>query len=126
MQQQHHGDILVVDDDPMIVEMLTDLLTFEGYAARGAHNGQEALSMVVALRPALILLDLQMPRMTGAELIQTLSWTTFADIPIVIITASPVEAQRIAVTSNVACMAKPLDLDALLAGVAEVLRVDAQ
>jgi DNA-binding response OmpR family regulator len=127
MQQQRRtdpGDILVVDDDRMIVEMLTDLLAFEGYDVRGAGNGVEALSMILARRPALVLLDLQMPAMTGAELIRALSRTAFADLPIIIITASPIEAQRITKTSNVACMAKPLDLDALLAGVAATLRAD--
>jgi DNA-binding response OmpR family regulator len=117
-----HGDILVVDDDRMIVEMLTDLLAFEGYDVRGAGNGLEALAMILARRPALVLLDLQMPTMTGAELLSALSRTDFANLPIIIITATPVEAQRIARTSNVACIAKPLDLDALLAGVAATLR----
>jgi len=123
--QQHYcsdpSDILVVDDDPVIVEMLTELLVFEGYSVRGAHTGLEALDAILVRRPALILLDLQMPCMTGAELIDALAQTNFADLPIIIITATPVEAQRIALDSNVACMAKPLDLDALFAGIAEAM-----
>lgn len=124
--QQHRrsqpGDILVVDDDPMIVEMLIELLAFEGYAARGTHDGREALQTIFADPPALVLLDLQMPQMSGAELIEALARTSFADLPIIIITASPAEVRRIALANNIAYMAKPLDLDALFAGIAEVMR----
>ena len=116
------GDILVVDDDPMIVEMLTEILAFEGYQVRSGRNGREALAAIHAKRPALLLLDLQMPGMNGAEVIETLAGTAFADLPIAIITASPQEAEPFVDQSNVACMAKPLDLDTLLAGVAEALR----
>ena len=116
------GDVLVVDDDPMIVDMLIDFLDFEGYTARGASNGREALDMIMARRPALLLLDMHMPEMSGAELIQALSRSTFADLPIIVITASPVDAHYITVPRNVACMSKPLDLDALLAGIATTLR----
>lgn len=125
MQHQRRrdfGDILVVDDDPVIVEMLIELLAFEGYTALGASNGLEALDTIRARRPGLVLLDLQMPKMSGAEVIQALTQSAFADLPIIVITASPYEAQQIAAASNVACMAKPLDLDALLAGVAQAMR----
>jgi two-component system response regulator MprA len=116
------GDILVVDDDPAIVEMLCEFLEFEGYAVRGAHDGMEALDVIRACPPALVLLDVQMPYMNGSELLDALTRTIFADLPIIIITASPIEAQRIANTHNVVSMTKPLDLDVLLTGVAEVLR----
>jgi CheY-like chemotaxis protein len=116
-------DILIVDDDPAIVEMLTELLIFEGYRVRSGRNGHEALAAIMAERPALLLLDLQMPEMNGAEVIQALLGTPFADLPIAIITATPAEAKPLVNQSNVACMAKPLDLDALLAGVAEALQI---
>jgi two-component system OmpR family response regulator len=117
------SDILVVDDDPTIVEMLTELLLFEGYQVRSGRNGREALAAIATKRPALLLLDLQMPEMNGAEVIQALAGTPFADLPIAIITATPAEASPLVHQSNVACMAKPLDLDALLAGVAEALKI---
>jgi two-component system KDP operon response regulator KdpE len=125
MQQQSSmdaGDILVVDDDPTIVEMLTELLIAEGYQVRSRRNGREALAAIADKRPALVLLDLQMPDMNGAQVIQALAGSAFADLPIAIITASPQDAQPFVDQSNVACMAKPLDLDALLAGMAEALR----
>ncbi len=117
------GDILIVDDDPTIVEMLTELLLFEGYQVRSRRNGREALAAIATKRPALVLLDLQMPGMNGAEVIDALAETPFADLPIAIITATPAAAEPLVCRSNVACMAKPLDIDALLAGVAEALRL---
>jgi len=117
------GDILVVDDDPTIVEMLTELLLFEGYQVRSGRNGREALAAIVTKRPALVLLDLQMPEMNGAEVIDALVGTPFADLPIAIITATPAAAESLVGRSNIACIAKPLDLDALLAGVAEAVRL---
>jgi len=117
------GDILVVDDDPTIVEMLTELLLFEGYQVRSGRNGREALAAISTKRPALVLLDLQMPEMNGAEVINALAGTPFADLPIAIITSTPTAAEPLVGRSNVACMAKPLDLDALLAGVAEAVRL---
>ena len=47
------GDVLVVDDDPMIVDMLIDFLDFEGYTARGASNGREGESIVSPIRTSL-------------------------------------------------------------------------
>jgi CheY-like chemotaxis protein len=117
------GDILIVDDDPAIIEMLTELLVFEGYQVRSGRNGHEALAAIRAKRPALVLLDLQMPHMNGAEVIHALAETPFADLPIAIITATPAAAEPLVGRSNVACIAKPLDIDALLAGVAEALRL---
>lgn len=75
------GDILIVDDDPTIVEMLTEILLFEGYQVRSGRNGREALAAIMAKRPALVLLDLQMPEMNGAEVIDALAETPFADLP---------------------------------------------
>jgi len=117
----HAGDILVVDDNHRIVELLIGVLSSAGYAARGAHDGQEALEAILAHRPALVLLDLQMPRMSGTELIEALAQTGFADLPIIVITASPIEALRITCASNVAYMEKSFTLDALLGGIMGVM-----
>jgi len=124
MQQSdrsHPGDILVVDDNPLIVDVLLDLLSSAGYAARGAYDGQEALEAILAHPPALVLLDLQMPRMSGAELIEVLAQTGFADLPIIVITATPIETLQLTRASNVAYMEKSFTLDALLAGIAGVM-----
>lgn len=57
--------VLVVDDDEGLLETLQDLLEMEGYKVIVAHNGIEALEKLETLTPAVILLDLRMPRMDG-------------------------------------------------------------
>jgi CheY-like chemotaxis protein len=62
------GHILIVEDNPDTRETLADFLAFEGYAVRGAANGQEALTVLQKEPlPDLILLDLMMPVMDGCE-----------------------------------------------------------
>ena len=61
--------ILVVDDDPDIILMLTDRLEALGYATLAARDGQRALELLESVEPGLVLLDLQMPRMTGLEIL---------------------------------------------------------
>ena len=64
--------ILIVDDQPDIVLMLTDRLTSLGYETVSAENGKDALEKLEQQLPHLILLDLEMPEMTGMELLQAL------------------------------------------------------
>jgi len=59
------AQILVVDDDPMIIDVLTRFLSREGYGVITAQNGVEALNQVSRHRPDLILLDVTMPEMDG-------------------------------------------------------------
>ncbi len=64
--------ILIVDDQPDIVLMLTDRLTSLGYETVSAENGKDALEQLEQQLPHLILLDLEMPEMTGMEFLQAL------------------------------------------------------
>ena len=81
--------ILVVDDDTQIRSALTELLDDEGYAALGASNGAEALSLLRAHQSiSLVLLDLTMPVMNGHEfLAEQKSDPALASIPVVAISA---------------------------------------
>jgi putative two-component system response regulator len=62
--------IFVVDDEPQIVALLARILEREGHVVRTFGSGQEALDALPAERPALIVTDLMMPGMSGAELVQ--------------------------------------------------------
>ena len=77
--------ILVVDDDPGIQRVITLALDAEGYTVSLAANGQEALQRIAEDRPALVLLDLRMPGMTGADVIRQLR-ARHHDIRIVLMT----------------------------------------
>lgn len=59
--------ILLIDDEPYILRSLSYLLSREGYTVATASNGQEGLERVRELRPAIVFLDIMMPRMDGYE-----------------------------------------------------------
>jgi CheY-like chemotaxis protein len=64
--------VLVVDDDPIIRDMMADILDFEGYTISVARNGQEALKMLRSEEDFLVFLDIMMPGMNGKELCDVL------------------------------------------------------
>jgi DNA-binding response OmpR family regulator len=76
--------ILLVDDDPSIVQMTTLLLEQAGYGVRSAHSGEEALLCVRDTVPQLILLDVTMPGMDGWEVLRLLkSDEATSSVPVV-------------------------------------------
>ena len=80
--------ILVVDDEPLNVKLLTAMIPSEQYETASAFSGDEALKIVRDFRPDLILLDIMMPGLNGYDLTRILkSNTESRDIPIVLITA---------------------------------------
>ncbi|MGZ3420785.1 MAG: response regulator [Polyangiales bacterium] len=106
------GDILVVDDDDDVREILRLQLEAEGFATRGASNGAEALTEVERDRPAVVLLDMMMPVMSGPEFVHAIrADERWSKLPIVMVTAWPQEASGLAVRE---VLSKPLELQALL------------
>jgi len=80
------GHILLVEDDETIAGMYAMLLRTKGYTTRHARDGMEGISMVREELPALILLDMMMPRMDGLQFLQALrGWPRTADLPVVIL-----------------------------------------
>jgi len=78
--------ILVVDDEPDIVESLQDLLVFAGFHVETAENGQEAVDLLATTRPFdLVITDMKMPRMDGLELLR-ISHQLRRHLPVVILT----------------------------------------
>jgi two-component system KDP operon response regulator KdpE len=112
---QSTGPILVIDDDAAIADLVVEVLTDQGYIAYQALNGIGALEAIARHPPALILLDMRMPGMTGAELIAHLRGAGLAAMPMVLMTAAPQDAVPLLVPGAIECLAKPFDLDDLLA-----------
>ena len=83
------GDaILVVDDNPVYLKPIRVLLTAKGYEIRTATDAEEALTVLGTFHPRLILMDVQLPGMTGLELTQRLkSDPTTRNLIIVALTA---------------------------------------
>jgi DNA-binding NtrC family response regulator len=115
------GDVLVVDDDPVIVELITDALHKEGYAIRRVFNGVEGLMAIAADPPALVLLDLQLPYLNGAAVLAQVR-AAHPDLPVILITAVPDQAQPLLEPYHVTCIAKPFDLDTLFDCVARYVQ----
>ena len=67
-QNNQTRKILVVDDDPVIRDMMADILEFEGYTISVARNGSEALQFLRSGEAYLVFLDIMMPVMSGKEL----------------------------------------------------------
>lgn len=112
------GDILIVDDKPENLRLLSQMLTEHGYDVRAAISGTRALASVAAMPPDLILLDIRMPEMNGYEVCQALKADAgSADIPIIFISAlsdisDKVQAFR---AGGVDYITKPFHLEEVLA-----------
>lgn len=113
---QQFGDILVVDDESNIVDLIVELLEDEGYSVRSALNGELALLEIERQPPAMILLDMFMPQMTGLMLWEHLQNQGISDIPVVLMTASPRAAETMQGAADY--LAKPFDIEQLLECVA--------
>jgi len=80
--------ILIVDDDPTIVQMLTDILTDEGYEVASATQSLRAFDRAKETQPDLILMDIMMPYLDGLDQIKLFSLDDdLKDVPIIVITA---------------------------------------
>lgn len=80
--------ILLVDDDLTLLEMYEDRLKAEGFEIIQATNGEEALKKVREVKPALIILDIMMPKVNGFDVLKNLrSDEAFKNIPVIILTA---------------------------------------
>jgi DNA-binding response OmpR family regulator len=85
--------ILVVDDEPGILEIAGAYLRKEGFAVRTAATGQRALDAVATQRPDLIVLDLKLPDIPGEEVCARLR--AVSDVPILMLTAKSAEEDRV-------------------------------
>ena len=117
--------ILVVDDQPINVQLLKRKLEKEGIDILTAYNGQEALDSVAHTKPDLILLDVMMPDMDGIEVCQRLQADESSrHIPVIFVTARTSKEGKLEGlgVGAVDYITKPIDLDETLARVQTQLR----
>jgi two-component system phosphate regulon response regulator PhoB len=89
-------NILVVDDEPDLLELIDTNLTGAGFSVTSAANGREALKQARALKPHLIILDIMLPEMDGLEVCKMLRRDPATrSVPIVILTARASEIDRV-------------------------------
>lgn len=111
------GRILVVEDHPLNRELVVDLLEAAGYTVLQAEDGTGLLERVRRERPALIILDLQLPGLDGFTLLgQLKAEPATADIPVLVTTAyaQPEEQARARQAGCAGYFTKPLDAQALI------------
>ncbi len=113
--------ILVVDDDDTIRELVVMALADEGYQTAMACHGAEALAELRRQPADLILLDMRMPIMDGWTFAQTYHAAAGPHAPVVVLTADRNASAAAATVGAVGYLAKPFELDHLLATVARAL-----
>ena len=112
--------ILIVDDDPDILQTLGLCLSTEGYRVLMASNGKEALEVLSNERPSAILLDLMMPVMDGWQFVAELEKRGWRRAPLLILSADrAVQGHAVKLRAE-AHLAKPFDLDELLGKVLQL------
>jgi len=114
--------VLVVDDDPDILDALSEILEVEGYHVQRARNGREALQRLEQELPDLVLLDLMMPVMDGWEFARSLD--PGARPPIIVLSADRNVSAKAKEIGALGWLAKPFELSELLAAVRSVVPVE--
>ena len=117
--------ILIVEDNLLNLELVTDLLAAEGYSTRQAHNGEEGLRLAQLEPPSLILMDLRMPGMDGYAALRALKADPrTAHVPTVALTAQAMNGDEKAVLEAGfdGYISKPIDTRTFSLTVARLLQ----
>lgn len=111
--------IAIIDDDVHIGDMLTDILTREGFSVLRAYSGTEALYLLSQNKPDLVLLDLMLPGLSGEEVLPSIRNT-----PVIVLSAKVDVQDKVNLLLGGAAdyMTKPFDIQELLARIAVQLR----
>jgi DNA-binding response OmpR family regulator len=116
--------ILIVDDDPGILNMLGLLFQFEGYQSITCNHAQDAMDLIRLDAPDLVLLDAMMPQLDGLDILNILRKTTLPKIPpVILLTGSSDPAYRKTALQAGACdvLSKPFIKEELLARIKSLL-----
>lgn len=87
MKESQPSRVLIVDDDPAVVEVLKDFFTEAGYTTDTALTGRDALTLIQQTRPEVVLLDIRMPDIDGVEVLGRIR-AAHPEIPVIMITGN--------------------------------------
>jgi two-component system OmpR family response regulator len=115
--------VLVVDDEPNIVDVISMALRFQGFAVESAGTGSDALTAVGAFRPHLMVLDVMLPDMEGFDVAERLG-AQRRDVPIIFLTARDATEDKVRglTTGGDDYVTKPFSLEELVARIRTILR----
>lgn len=85
--------VLIVEDDLDLAGIISDYLKKEGFAVRRAGDGEEALTLARSFHPALIILDIMLPKLDGIEVCRRIRQTSFA--PIIVVSAKTSDLDKL-------------------------------
>ena len=116
--------ILIVEDQPLNRKLVRDVLQARGYQTLESETGEEGVRLAREHRPALVLMDIQLPGINGIEALQRLrADAATASIPVIAVTASAMQQnrQQILEAGFDAYQPKPIDVKAFLLAVRDIL-----
>jgi two-component system OmpR family response regulator len=114
--------VLIVEDEPLIRELVAEHLRSEGYAVRVASHGAEGLALAREAPPDVILLDLMMPVMDGHDYLDALAREPgLVEVPVLLMTAAHKSDSAFGHSRVQGLIVKPFDLDVLVAAVEHVV-----
>jgi two-component system OmpR family response regulator len=115
--------VLVVDDEPNIVDVISMALRFQGFAVESAGTGADALTATTAFKPHLIILDVMLPDMEGFEIARRLS-ARREEVPIIFLTARDATEDKVRglTMGGDDYVTKPFSLEELVARIRTILR----
>ena len=117
--------VLVIEDEQVIRELLTEILAGAGHDVRSAANGMEAFAVLDGWTPDLILLDLNMPQMDGWTFrAHQLALHGIAQVPVVVLSATADLASAARTLVPAATLRKPFEIEDILRIVTSVLRTE--
>ena len=107
------ANILVVEDEPEILQFIGAALEFDGHDVTLAWDGQQALNSIAGLVPDLVVLDMSLPRIAGDGVASAIR-EQHGDVPILLITADGSAAEKAQRVGAFTYLSKPFDVDRLL------------
>ena len=118
------GDILLVDDDPDLLKLISLRLTSAGYRVRTAESGETALAAIAVRRPAVVVTDLRMPGIDGLQLFDAIN-RQHSGLPVLILTAHGTIPDAVSATQRgvFGYLTKPFDSQELLQKVASAIKL---
>ena len=116
--------VLIVEDNDLNMKLFDDVLTAHGYRTLGAGDGHQALMICREQRPDLVVMDIQLPGISGIGVTRTIkSDPDLRSIPVIAVTACAMrgDEEKIRASGCDSYMVKPVPIDALMAEVARFI-----
>ncbi len=125
MRESRAHTVLIVEDNELNLKLFTDLLQAQGYRVISTQDGMAALDIARAERPDLILMDIQLPEVSGIDVTKWLKADEeLKDIPVIAVTAFAMKGdeEKIRASGCEAYISKPISVSHFLETVAEFLK----